>query len=272
MKEPEFTDSNLFMIKLVKINILVLLITLCASVGYCSDLTLTLSYPIMDAYPYQVGDSTSVADPPGIAVEIIAAAAESVNVNVKFWRLPNKRIKAYLRKGEIDGAFLMSYKEERKNLGAYPMNEGELDSERRVATVTYSLYRLKGDKVQWDGGKITGLGDRDIAANRNYSIVSVLNKMGVKVYEVDLTKTGFSILSKGRVAAYAIHGETGDAMISREGFSDIEKIDIPLKTKDYFLMLSHQFVSENPEIAEKIWSKIGEIRESRTKEIASKYN
>ncbi len=272
MKIPAFSNNNLSMNRFVIINILALLITLYTSVGYCSDLTLTLSYPTMDASPYQVGDSELVADPPGIAVELIAAAAERVNVRVKFWRLPNKRLKLYLGEGRIDGAFLMSYKEERKNLGAYPMNHGKLDSERRVATVSYSLYKLKGDKIQWNGEKITGIEERFIVANRNYSIVGLLNKMGVKVHEVNTTKKGFDLLKAGRVAAYAIHGVTGDAMISREGFSTIDKIATPLTVKDYFLMFSHQFIAENPGIAEKIWSKIGEIRESKTKEIASKYN
>ncbi len=271
MKTTEFIDNKFAVIRLVTINIFTLMITLYVSVGYCSDLAIILSYPTMDASPYQVGDSRLVEDPPGIAVEIIAAAAASVNVNVKFWRLPNKRVKIYLREGKIDGAFLMSYKEERKILGVYPMKDGKLDYSRRAATVSYSLYSLKGSKIQWDGKKIMGLGEKHIAVNRNYSIVSLLNKMGVKVYEVDSTKAGFIMLRKGLVASYAIHGVTGDSMISREGFSNIEKNDIPLTVKDYFLMFSHQFVSENPVISEKIWSKIGEIRERKTKEIASKY-
>ena len=273
MKVPELTDNNLSINRLIIINTLALLITLCVSVGYCSDLTIILSYPSMDASPYQVGDGELIADPPGIAVEIIAAAAEDVDVNVKFRRIPTKRLKYYLRDGKIDGAFLMSYVAEREILGVYPMKKGELDRERRVATISYSLYRLKGDEIQWDGKKITGLGGRSIAANRNYSIVSVLKKMGIKVQETDSTKESFEMIRGGQgVAAYAIHGVTGDAMISKEGYTDIEKICLPLTVKDYFLMFSHQFASKNPGIAEKIWSKIGEIRESKTKEIAGKYN
>ncbi len=272
MKVPEL-NNNLSMNRLVMINTLSLLIILCVSVGYCSDLTINLSYPAMDAYPYQVGDGELIADPPGIAVEIIAAAAEDVDVNVKFRRIPNKRLKYYLRDGKIDGAFLMSYVAEREILGAYPMKEGKLDTERRVATISYSLYRFKGNDIQWDGKKITGLGERYIAANRDYFIVSVLKKMGMKVLETDSTKESFEMLRRNQgVAAYAIHGMTGDAMISRESYIDIEKIGIPLTVKNYFLMFSHQFVSKNPGIAEKIWSKIGEIRESKTKEIAGKYN
>lgn len=254
------------------INTLIILIILHTSIAYCSDITLLLSYPDVDASPYQVGDNDSIADPPGIAVEIIASAIKEVNLKVKFWRLPNKRIKKYLKNGEIDGAFLLSYKNERKDLGVYPMKDGRLDSARRVATVSYSLYKRKGDGLQWDGQNISGIGNRKITANKNYSIVKDLKKLGVEVEEVYSTKRNFVLLMKGRVAGAAVHGVTGDAIISKEDYSEIEKIRTPLSVKDYFLMFSHQFTTKHSDIAEKIWTKIGEIRESKTKKIASKYN
>ncbi len=44
-----------------------------------------------------------------------------------------------------------------------------------------------------------------------------------------------------------------------------------IKTKSYFLMLGHKFVVEHPLIAEKLWNRIGEIRDKKTIEILHKY-
>jgi len=46
----------------------------------------------------------------------------------------------------------------------------------------------------------------------------------------------------------------------------------PLATKPYYLMLSHQFVGNHPEMAQQIWDTIKIIRETKFNEIVLKYS
>lgn len=55
------------------------------------------------------------------------------------------------------------------------------------------------------------------------------------------------------------------------GFKTIKKLTPPLKTKPYFLMLSHQFVKKHPIVAEEIWDMVEQVREQITTNVANKY-
>ena len=43
---------------------------------------------------------------------------------------------------------------------------------------------------------------------------------------------------------------------------EIEVVPTPLIEKPYYLMLSHAFVARHPDLAERIWKTIGEVRTS----------
>jgi signal transduction histidine kinase/DNA-binding NarL/FixJ family response regulator len=45
----------------------------------------------------------------------------------------------------------------------------------------------------------------------------------------------------------------------------VEKIPTPIEEKPYYLMLSHKFVKEHPQLAEQIWDEIGRLREEKSK-------
>ena len=51
----------------------------------------------------------------------------------------------------------------------------------------------------------------------------------------------------------------------------IVRIEPPLKTKPYYLMLSREFKAANPELAEQIWNAIGELREEKLEALAQPY-
>lgn len=217
-----------------------------------------------------MGNSRKVSNPPGVALEIISQAAQDIGAKVNYIRYPNKRVQNFLQKGKVDGAFIFSYKKERLKMGVYPMKDGQLDNEKRIASISYYLYKQKGDSIQWDGKKITGL-KKSVGANRGYSIVGDLKKMGIAVSEVKNIDQLIYKLRKNRISCVAAQDITTDPYLVSVGGTDIEKLSIPLKTKDYFLIFSHQFIAKNSKIAQKLWKRIAEIRDSKTKEIISKY-
>ena len=226
--------------------------------------------------PYYLGATEKVPTKnPGVAVEMVKMLEKKVpGIKVKFSRAPWKRCLKNLESGKADGIFSGSFKEKRKKFGRYPNKGGKVDPSRRLATHSYTLYKLKGSKVGWNGKKFSNLGNGKIGAPAGYSIVGDLKKKwGVKnVEESPSTVTDFKKLLKKRVAAVAAQTVTGDAtMGSRKEFKKIVRIDKPLVTKPYYLLISHQFAGKHPKLAEKIWNAIRDIRKNEQKKIATKY-
>ena len=252
------------MFRIVKIFIIGFLFSF--SQLYASD-TITLAFSDVESFPYQMGKGIGLADPPGVALEIISKSVDDLGRKVLYKRLPNRRVQSTLRRGEIDGAFIFSYKKSRLLNGRYPFKKGKLDAERRIAVLSYFLYKKKGSDYNWNKRNSSTI----VGANSGYSIVSDLQKMKVTVQEANTTEQNIKMLQLGRLHFYAAQDIIVDAYLKRRKIVDIEKVEVPLKTKDYFLMLSYQFVNKYPKVAELLWTKIGENRDDVINRSAFKY-
>ncbi len=234
-------------------------------------LNIQLAYSDVEAFPYQMGNGYEIAKPPGIAVEILSKAAQDIGIDISFIRFPNKRVQEYLKQGEVDGAFIFSFKKERLRMGCYPMHDGKPDRGKRIAVLSYYLYKNGHGRIQWDGQRFSGVDEITIGANSGYSIVEDLKKIGVRVEEAKTTKQNLEKLRLGRIDGFAAQDITVNPYIVHEKYSNIQTTGPPLKTKDYYLILSRRFVSERPEIAERLWTKISQIRDGITEKSAPRY-
>jgi len=243
--------------------LLALTIALSVTPSY-AQIQITLAYQDSDNFPYQIGDNLEInTESPGVAVEMMRFVSKKLNLNFQFIRLPWKRGLVTLQSGEIDGLFNASYKESRLEFGVYPIIEGALDRTKRSYTNTYSLFKSKTSKISWDGDNF----DQSyypLYAPLGFSIVENLEKKGLAVMETSNILQALSVVNLGRSDGIALHTSAGEAYLRNfpKKFSNIEKLDPPLATKDYYLMLSHLFVKQQPELAKLIWASIEEYRES----------
>lgn len=98
-------------------------------------------------------------------------------------------------------------------------------------------------------------------------------KMGIEVDEgAKTTDQNFKKLLLGRIVGYAHQNFVADNYIKANRLTTVEKLPLPLMTKPYFLMFSHQFMRKNPQVAKQIWSRISEIRDAVTKVVIQKYS
>jgi len=95
--------------------------------------------------------------------------------------------------------------------------------------------------------------------------------MEAPVFEVNNIFKSFELLLTKRISAVAHQEIDADPFIKKQGYTDIEKLQPAIKSKPYFLMLSHQFVDKHPQLAQQLWDRIGEIRDNKTREISPKY-
>ncbi|WDE05922.1 transporter substrate-binding domain-containing protein [Thalassomonas viridans] len=218
-----------------------------------------LAYSDTESYPYQLGNGAEVASPPGIAIDIINTAAENIGIRVIFERYPNSLILNHLHHGVIDGIFIFSYLKEREIFGVYPMKAGLPDVSKRIAQISYFLYRSKGGKADWDGERFTPEGTA-VATQPAFSIIAMLRAHRLAVAEVKEVDQLYRLLKSGRVDAVATQDIILDPYIKTHQITDIERDWPPLETRDYYLMLSHQFYNKYPQLAENLWQEIANVR------------
>lgn len=232
---------------------------------------LRVAYSDIEAAPYQMGNGPGMANPPGAIVELVRLVAQEMGLEVVFERAPQLRSFRRLQNGEIDAAFAYSYALDRLPYGRYPMRDGKPDESARLFSQSYVFYRLKGSPFTWDGRVVSGLGEGSIGFNSTFSIGAELNRWGLKTEDAKTTEQNFQKLSMGRIAAYAMQEQAADSYLAVRPMHDVEKIAIPLETKAYYLMLSHQFVAQDPERAERLWAKLGKLRHDKMPELLRKY-
>ena len=229
-----------------------------------------LAFSDVSTYPWQTGEGLQLANPPGLAVDLIRQAAQELALDVSFERLPNKRVLLALQSGAIDGAFIFSHNAERQAFARFPEKNGQPDGSRRLARLSYYIYQLKSQPPRWDGQKFLAL-PGPVGANAGYSVVADLKKIGIEVEETKNTEQNFQKLRLGRLAAVAAQDVMTDAFLQKTGASDIVKLPQPFASKDYFLIFSQRFATQHPDLVEKLWDRIAATREQRTHDALPRY-
>jgi polar amino acid transport system substrate-binding protein len=223
--------------------------------------TIRLAYSDVESFPFQMGNGSSIASPPGLSVDVINRAARDLGINVEYIRLPGKRVLHYIKNNQVDGGFLFSYNSQRALYADYPMKDQSVDPLLRIATLEYYFYRLTDQSFDWDGEQITPKQNTPVGAHNGFSIVKQLQQQKIDTYEVLSTEQLFKMLSKRRVAAIAIQSSMANSYIQQKHLTNVERVEPAISSKDYYLIFSHKFTQEHSELVHKLWQHIGTVRD-----------
>lgn len=234
---------------------------------------LSLAYTEHPSAPYLEGEGTNIPARPGVAVEIVTSAATQAGCTVHLARAANLRVLRSVGAGDVDGMILISFDAARGREMIFPRKGEQVDASRRLATLSYFLYRRKGGKLDWDGVNLSNPEGLPIGVNTGFSIAEPLHQLGAKLDEVPTTEQNLGKLRLGRLAGYAMQEHIADPVIQRLHFEhEIEKLPVPLQIKNYYLVFSQKFYAAHPDIAEKMWASIAEKREQMTKTLLLQYH
>ena len=239
------------------------------------ELVVRLCFDVADSTPYQLGEGTDLNDPPGINIELFQAVAKKAKIKIEFNRVPWNRGLSLLKTDDVDAIFQSSFKESRKEFGAYPMRtDGTVDDSRNICKMTYSFYKLKDSPFDWNGQNVSNL-DGKVGVVHGYSVIDDLKKLGVDYDESNNMRSNFDKLLNRRIGAYAQITIDADAFLKANPSTKkfVTKLTIPIKEKSYYLMFSKHFYSRHPGVAESFWDGIKNIRNSdQYKQIYNKYS
>jgi polar amino acid transport system substrate-binding protein len=197
----------------------------------------------------------------GLNFELLNEVSRRLDIRFDYQSMPWKRCLEQIKTNEVSGAFAVSFSPERLVIGAYP---GGLqpDPSRRMHVDRYVLVRRKGAKIEWDGRAFRNV-QGAIGVQLGYSVGDFLRGLNAPVDEGSQRASELAQkLIAGRLAGAALGG--GDAVSLMNGplASQLEVLPVPLIEKPYYLMLSRALVASNPQLAEKIWRTIEEVRTS----------
>ncbi len=234
-------------------------------------LDIRFGYGDHDVSPYFLGNGPELPEKPGLSVELVRDCTIAVGAKPVFIRLPVRRLHEEVRAGQLDAMLGLTFTPERTEYLAYPMQDGKPDASRRGATISYMLYRLRGNPVAWNGKSITGL-NGPLGVNSGFVMANTLRARGVDVEEVQYDRQLFPMLERGRVGAVATLENIGDYYIERSNSSGrIEKLQPPLATGDYYIATSRQFFEANGPLVNRFWDCLARERERLYAALASKY-
>ncbi|MES2317849.1 MAG: transporter substrate-binding domain-containing protein [Pseudomonadota bacterium] len=198
----------------------------------------------------------------GLNFAMLKRVETKLDLTFDYALLPWKRCLAKLKANEVDGAFTVSFSDERRQYGAFPGNE-QADVKRRMHYARYFMIRKKGSAIDWDGKRFLNV-DGKIAFQLGYSVGEMLNAQKVPVDETNDTtyNVGRKVVA-GRVAGAAMMDSDVTELMRGPLAAQLEVVPAPLVEKAYYLMLSSALVKARPELAEKIWKSIEEVRNGR---------
>ncbi len=240
------------------------------------DIEFVFAYDTQEGFPSFMGNGQTVPDQnPGTYVEILRLVDARLPIKVSFVRLPWNRCKAYLKQNLVSG-INSSFRESRKELGVFPSTtEGQIDPQRRITSDIYRIYAKKSSNISYDPlrNRIINQG-KGLIAPLGYSIVADLRKEGVEVTEHSGgVEKILRMLALGRAEGAISHQSQTNYLLSRypKIFDQINPLEPPLSEKNYYILISKEFYRKHPEMAEKIWDTIGELRETHLPSIIARY-
>lgn len=233
---------------------------------------ITLVYEPVHNPPRALGRGTAINwDRPGLTLELLRLVEGRLGVKFTFRRMPWKRGLYLLKKNEVDGVFHASFKPEREHIGVYPKKDGQPDQSRAIFFQSYVLYKANHEPLpRNEDGVLKGL----VGTISDYAIASELRRKGYDVEEASTQKLNFDKLMRGQIIAFATLENMADDYLIRNSdrYTSIVKVQPSLNTKAYYLLLSHAFVKAYPDLSERIWDTIAEMKDSEAfKEIIAQY-
>lgn len=220
---------------------------------------LLLCYEDQASYPWLDGRGG------GLDIQLIKHLQSGLKRELSLHPMPWRRCINMLRQGKMDGAFAASFLPERLQWGVYPMlSDGEPDASQRLHSATYSLYRLKGTTVDWDGARLSS-GMAPIGMQTDFSIGVFLRKQQVAIDDSNRDPLAIlQMLRLRRLSGAALQTPRAEQILHDhpELAEAIERCRLPLEEKPYFLILSRQLAYREPGLPGRIWAELERQREA----------
>lgn len=211
--------------------------------------------------PYVNNDPRSL----GRAERLMVATGKSVGVHVLLQRYPFRRCRNMLHSGDTDMMFAGPAPENLREL-LFPMKNGAVDTDKRVAQLNLVWVRRPESKIDWDGRQIVGetmgkIPRVGVRAGLRVAINAV-SQLNLDIDETALNvKLQMRMLSAGRFDLALGLQEEVEMVLSEPDSKPLVVLPKALVRQDFYVTVSPKMPAPSQAIAERIWVAIGKMRD-----------
>ncbi|SMF29001.1 substrate-binding periplasmic protein [Pseudobacteriovorax antillogorgiicola] len=236
-------------------------ITLChASQGLSKEpKSLTVCLGNQEKFPIyrKIGDENKPF--PGYFFDFLEELSKKLKIPVRYERHPWPRCLAKLQQGKLDAVCAGSYKKDREDVGLFPKKpDGTVDESRKVNANGYYLYVLQDSGVDWDGERFINL-KKPLGTITGYSVIDRLERLGATIDTARNDQLNLKKLLLGRLDGVVTHETSGQLFTNHP---NIRKVEPPISSKPYYIIISHALQKTYPGYADKIWDTMVEVRDA----------
>jgi polar amino acid transport system substrate-binding protein len=203
----------------------------------------------------------------GLLPDITRAAAAEHDEPLTLLRHPWKRCLAMLRKNQVDAIAASFWSSERDAWGAFPKAsqraQSAPDPELRLWREEYRVFVPLAGELRYDGQQFSGI-KTGLGAPPGYVVWHSLKKAGVLNETVRSVKIGLQLVALNRLDGYVSERSIGLNMLRTLGLSkQVKLLPQTYYEDDSYLVFSHQFRQQNPQLTQAIWRSLPAIREQQ---------
>jgi len=169
--------------------------------------------------------------------------------------LSGRRCLVEVAAGRADATVGLSHTAERAQSFRFPSRGDGLDTSLALRQDGYTLYRLRGSGVQWNGQRLRLKPEGAVLVQSGHSVGSVLRELGVPVTETE--RSAFMVLSKlrlGEVEAAAVFTSEGQVLRQAHSqFEGLEPMSPALARKHYYVVFGEPFARQHEADLPGLW-------------------
>ncbi|WP_028864834.1 hypothetical protein [Psychromonas aquimarina] len=197
----------------------------------------------------------------GVFYQFIKLMNEQSDLHIKLVSRPWKRCLREVELGIFDGAFAVIYTAKRDQMFAYPKTaDGLLDNSKALWKVNYPVFVHKESTLQWNGVQFNQ-SEIQVASPLGYVVSERLALMpSLIALNMEAVK-GLQLVARQRLDAYVVEDSIGKKIIQRHGLnSALTTLEKPFLVKDWYIVLSKEFVHKHPTAAGQFWELLADVR------------
>lgn len=213
-------------------------------------------------YPYFTGSGTDVPfERPGATIEHLQYLVAKVpQVSLSMQRLPWQRCLKYLADGKVD-LVVANYNVIRRSIGVYPpvptgaAADAAPDAKFALTRQDICLATVKRLAMRWNGKNFSGMNKVTVAHPQSKMALPPSEQMKMVPYPLQDYSLAPELLLEGRIDAMAINCKIRglDSIPNELKHPEFVVLQPALYQHRGYLLFSHPFYQEHPDIAELLW-------------------